>query len=276
MVGMRNAAWLSGVLVAALVLLAASALPPAGRVEEGVGAIAAPAAAALRALVRPVTDVLLHAGHLDELAAENAALRQQTERDAAELAALREDGAARAQTAALLAAAGARAAGGEPRRALPAAVVARDPAPGREVLLLDRGAAEGVRAGQPVLGAGATLVGVVAQADERSARVRLLTDRASAIAAIVQASRTPGSLVGTGSGLRLDLVPHGAPIAVGDVVLSSTLGGLLPPGLLAGKVTRVSSTPQDALETVEVEPLADFARLEQVLVLIDGVAGGPR
>ncbi|MSQ30796.1 MAG: rod shape-determining protein MreC [Dehalococcoidia bacterium] len=272
MVGMRNAAWLSGILVAALVLLALSVLPPAGRLEASMGAAVAPVAGALRAVVRPAADVFLHAGQLHELAAENAELRRRAERDAADLAALREAGVAQAQTTALLSAVGA-AVGGDPRRAVPASILARDPAPGREVLLVDRGALEGVRVGQPVLGAGATLVGVVAQVEDHSARVRLLSDRASAIAAVVQASRTPGSLVGTGRGLRLDLVPHGAPIAVGDVVLSSALGGLLPPGLLAGEVTRVASAPQDALETVEVEPLSDFARLEQVLVLIDARPG---
>lgn len=267
MVGMRHVAWLSGILIAALVLLTLSTLPPTARIEAALSAIVTPPAAALHGAVRPLADVLLHAGQLHELAAENTELRRQLERDAADLATLREVGVAQAQTAALLAAVGSAGAG--PRRTVAASVVARDPAPGRQILLLNRGTLDGLRTGQPVLGAGATLVGVIAQVDERSARVRLLTDRQSAIAALVQASRTPGSLVGTGNGVRLDLVPHGAPIAVGDTVLSSALGGLLPPGLLAGKVTRVTSAPQDALERIEVEPLADFTRLEHVLVAID-------
>ena len=267
MVGMRHVAWLSGILIAALVLLTLSTLPPTARIEAALSAIVTPPAAALHGAVRPLADVLLHAGQLHELAAENTELRRQLERDAADLATLREVGVAQAQTAALLAAVGSAGAG--PRRTVAASVVARDPAPGRQILLLNRGTLDGLRTGQPVLGAGATLVGVIAQVDERSARVRLLTDRQSAIAALVQASRTPGSLVGTGNGVRLDLVPHGAPIAVGDTVLSSALGGLLPPGLLAGKVTRVTSAAQDALERIEVEPLADFTRLEHVLVAID-------
>jgi rod shape-determining protein MreC len=258
----RGAAWLSGLLAAALSLLVLSSLPQSAALEGGIAGFVTPAAGALRGAVRPVTDVLLHAGQLHELAAENAELRRQLERDEADLVALREQGMADAQARALIAAVGA-----EAGQFVTAAVVARDPAPGRDVLLINRGEREGVRPGQPVLGAGATLVGVVAQVEGGRARVRLLTDRDSAITAIVQASRTPASLAGTGRGMRL--VAHGAPVAAGDVVLSSALGGLLPPGLLAGKVTRVTSAPQDLVETIEVEPLSDFARLEQVLVMTD-------
>ncbi len=264
MTGTRSLVWLSGLVAAALVLLALSPLPPSARLEAATSGLVTPVAAALRAAVRPVTDVLLHAGQLHEIAAENAELRRQLERDEADLAALREQGVASAQASAL-----SSAAGRDLGQFVTASVLARDPAPGRDLLLINRGLQEGLRVGQPVLGAGATLVGVVAQTDDHRSRIRLLTDRDSAIAVLVQGSRTPASLVGTGTSLRLDLVPHGAPIAGGDVVLSSALGGLLPPGLLAGKVTRVASAPQDLLETIEVEPLSDFARLEQVLVLID-------
>ncbi|MDA0302045.1 MAG: rod shape-determining protein MreC, partial [Chloroflexi bacterium] len=154
-----------------------------------------------------------------------------------------------------------------------ASVLARDPAPGRHLLLIDRGTRHGVRTGQPVLGAGATLVGIVAQVDAEHARIRLITDRDSAVSTMVQSSRTPAALAGTGDGLRLDFVPHGAPVAAGDVMLTSALGGLLPPGLLAGKVTSVSATPQALHETVVVEPLADLARLEEVLVMTGFIPG---
>lgn len=268
MVGARNAARLSALILAALVLLALSPLPPAARLEATIGGVVSPIAAALRDAVRPAADVLLHAGQLHDLSAENAELRRQRARAEADLAALREERVAVQQAAALIAAVGDRA-----DQFVTAAVLARDPAPGRQVLLLDRGARHGLRVGQPVLGAGSTLVGIVTQVDDRRARVRLLTDRDSAVATVVQASRTPASLAGTGTGLRLDLVPLGAPVSAGDVVLSSALGGLLPPGLLTGHVTRVHSAPQDLFESVEVEPLSDLGRLEQVLVMI-GFAPG--
>ena len=262
MVIVRQAAWLSALVLAAIVLLALSPLPQATRLEETISGAVAPIAAALRTATRPVTDVLLYAGQLERLAAENADLRRSLTRSETDLATLREERTAAQQAAALVAAVGDRA-----EQFVTASVLARDPAPGRQLLLINRGTAQGVRPGQPVLGAGATLVGIVAQVDEGHARIRLLTDHDSAISSTIQSSRTPAALTGNGESLRLDFVPHGAAVAPGDVVLTSALGGLLPPGLLAGKVTRVHSAPQDLNETIDVEPLADLSRLEKVLVM---------
>jgi len=264
----RQAAWLSLLFAAAIVLLVLSPLPPAGRLEEFVGGALSPVAASVRAAVRPAADVLLHAGQIEQLAAENADLRRSLARSEADLAALREERTRVQQATALVAAVGDRAG-----QFITASVLARDPAPGRHLLLIDRGSRHGVRAGQPVLGAGATLVGVVAQVDAEHARIRLITDRDSAVPTMVQSSRTPAALAGTGDGLRLDFVAHGAPVAAGDVMLTSALGGLLPPGLLAGKVTSVSAPPQALHETVVVEPLADLARLEEVLVMTGFIPG---
>ncbi|MFA7250313.1 MAG: rod shape-determining protein MreC [Dehalococcoidia bacterium] len=260
MVIVRQAAWLSALLLVAILLLALSPLPQAARAEGMLAGVVSPAAGALRAALRPVADVLLHAGQLEQLAAENADLRRALGRSEADLAALREERTRVQQAAALEAAAG-------DGQFVTAGVLARDPAPARQFLLIDRGSLYGVRPGQPVLGAGATLAGIVVQVDDQRARVRLLTDRESAVSTILQASRTPGALTGTGDGLRLDFVARGSPVAPGDVVLTSALGGLLPPGLLVGKVTGVRSAPQDLNETITVEPLADLGRLEEVLVL---------
>ena len=59
---------------------------------------------------------------------------------------------------------------------LAAQVLLRDPAPGESTLLVSRGAADGVVPGQPVLGSGGTLVGVVDAVARRRSWVRLITD----------------------------------------------------------------------------------------------------
>lgn len=259
----RNASFLVAASLIALLMLAVSPLRFAGGIEERAGTIVAPLTTATRDAVRPITDVLLHAGRLSELTTENAELRRDLARAEAEAARLREERIAIEQIAALTAAVG------DPGRYVSASVILRDPAPGRQVLLLDRGANDGVREGQPVVGPGSTLVGVVTQVGPERARVRLLTDRASSIAAVVQSSRTPGSLDGTGEALRLNFVAPDAHVAVGDAVLTGSLGGLLPPGLLVGKVTAIDARSQEIFPTVTVEPLASFDRLEQVLVMTD-------
>jgi rod shape-determining protein MreC len=264
-VGTRQAAWLTALLALGVALLLGSALPGAGGLESRGAEVVAPISRAIEDATRPLADVVHHAGDVQQLSEENAVLRQRVARLEADLAALHEQQLQSEQLAALVAAVGAAEAG----RYVPAAVVFRDPAPARNALTIGRGERDGVRVGQAVLGPGATLVGVVADVEASRARVRLLSDADSAIAAVVQSSRTQAALAGAPGGLRLELVPVDARITVGDIVLSSALGGRLPGGLPAGRVSAVSQGPQELFATVEVEPLADYARLEQVLVLTD-------
>jgi len=268
MVDARSAARLGIFGALATLLLALSLLPLSGDLEERTQGLVAPLAGALHELTRPAAELLLNAGQLRSLSEENADLRRAIARLEAETVALREANVAAGQAAALFAAVGE-----ESNRYLRASVLLRDPAPARHVLLLDRGAADGIARGQPVLGAGPTLVGVVSEVDADRSRVRLLSDHDSAVTAVVQESRVPGALAGAPGGLRLEFVPVGTPVRPGDLVLSSALGGRLPGGLLIGRVTAVQSTNQDLFERIEVEPLTDYARLEQVLILTDFLPG---
>lgn len=267
MTGARSLIWLSAATAAALLLLALSPLPLAGDVESRAAALAAPAASALRATTRPISDVLLNAGQLGELSRENASLRQELARAQVELATLRELRTADEQSNSL------QLASGQLGARITAPVLLRDPAPGREVLLIGRGTADGIRVGQPVLGPGATLVGIITAADDHRARVRLLHDQDSAVATVLQSSRVQGSLVGVDRSLRLEMVPATVPVTGGDLVLTSALGGLLPPGLLVGRVAQTGARSEDLFAQILVEPLVDYDRLEQVLILVEFVPG---
>ncbi len=268
MTRMRPATWLTGAFLLALLLLALSTTSLASTSEERAGAFVIPITTTLRDAAQPVTDVLLHAGQLQQLTAENAQLRRDLARTEAELATVREQRTAMEQATALLDTVGA-----DSGQFIPASVVMRDPSLGSQLLLINRGSEDGVAAGQPVLGAGSTLVGIVDEVGQNRARVRLLTDRTSSVSAIVQSSRTPGSLDGTGDGLQLNFVDAATHVAVGDAILTGALGGLLPPGLLIGRVTAISTNPEDLFPVVTVEPLASFDRLEQVLVMTSFAPG---
>ncbi|MSQ42465.1 MAG: rod shape-determining protein MreC [Dehalococcoidia bacterium] len=264
MVDARSAARLTLLLALAALLLLLAPLPFSGGVEARAAAVVLPAGRALRDLTRPASELLLNAGQVRSLSAENAALRRSVARLEAEAAALREANVATAQVSALL-----QSAGADFSRYRAAAVVAVDPAPGRRTIVVDRGSGDGVASGQAVLGPGATLVGVVSSVETHRARVRLLSDPDSAVAAVVQQSRVQAVLAGGGDRLRLDFVPVDAAVHKGDLVLSSALGGRLPGGLVVGRVSAVTSRAQDLFAKVAVEPLTDYARLEQVLILVD-------
>jgi len=260
----RNFAWLTAMLAVALLLLVASTLPVAPAVEAWSGALVDGVAAGARDATKPVTDLLLHAGQLEQLSEENARLRGDVARLEVELAAVREQERATAEVAALIEAVGTR-----PSTPVAASVMVRDANRAQAFLVISRGAEDHIAAGQAVLGPGAALVGVIEDVQAHRARVRLLSDAGSAVAVVAQRARVQGALAGDGHGgsLHLDFVALDAAIDVGDLIITSALGGVLPAGLPIGRVSAVARPEQELFASIEVAPLVDYSKLEHVIVL---------
>jgi rod shape-determining protein MreC len=132
---------------------------------------------------------------------------------------------------------------------------------------LDKGTKDGISWGMPVLNA-AGVVGRVVEAYPDYAKVLLLIDRSSAVDAIIQRTRVRGILNGVGANrCFLRYIHKNQDVQVGDVVLASGLGGIFPRGTVLGTVTAVDKKVPGLFQEIEVEPAADFTRLEEVLVV---------
>ena len=113
------------------------------------------------------------------------------------------------------------------------------------------------------------LVGLVTAASYRASRTMLLLDRQSAVDGTVQRSRARGIVRGRGSDdLEFEFVVRVGDVRVGDVVMTSGLGGVYPKGLRIGRVTVVSDPGARLLQTATIAPAVDFGRLEQVFVML--------
>jgi rod shape-determining protein MreC len=153
-----------------------------------------------------------------------------------------------------------------PTRGITAEVAARDATVWFQSLTLNRGEADGVFVGMPVL-APAGVVGVISSASAHASRVLLLTDPNSGIDVLVQRSRVRGILSGQlEAGALLKYVKRSEDVKVGDQVIASGLDGIFPKGMPVGRVTRVSRKDRGLFLYAEVTPAADAARLEEVLV----------
>jgi rod shape-determining protein MreC len=150
----------------------------------------------------------------------------------------------------------------------PAELVGVDVSPWFRFVLLDRGQADGVFSGMPVISEDG-LVGVVTATSNGAAKTMTVLDRQSAVDATVQRSRSRGIVRGRGDeGLVFEFVARGADVAVGDLVITSGLGGVYPKGLRLGRVTAVSDPGAQLVQTASLEPAVDFGRLEQVFVVL--------
>lgn len=144
-------------------------------------------------------------------------------------------------------------------------VIASEETPLRTVTI-NRGTRDGLQVGMPVVTAQG-LVGRIIEAQSNAARVLLVTDPSSAISARLQTTRAEGTVAGLVSGnLEMSFIPLGETIPNGDLVITSGLGGNLPPDLVIVQVTS-SRQGLDLYQVAQVRSLIDFDELEIVLVM---------
>lgn len=137
-------------------------------------------------------------------------------------------------------------------------------------LTVNRGHRDGIRRLTPVIVPDG-LVGRVVTVRANLAVVQLLNDPSSAVGVLVQRTRTLGMAEGDpGGGLRFKfLAREGGSVEVGDLVVTSGLGGLFPRGLPVGRVAEVETRGSALFQFARLAPIVDFARVEEVLLLTE-------
>ena len=156
---------------------------------------------------------------------------------------------------------------GMPYESLGARVIARTPSFLSNVIYVDRGSRDGVRTDQPVF-SGDGIVGRIVLVSAHQSQIQLITNPDASIGAMLESSRTPGVLRGTGDlSLDLNYINNTVQVAAGDVVLSSGLDGIYPKGLVLGKVIE-SQKGKGVFRSIRVEPAIDLIRLEEVSILL--------
>ena len=111
------------------------------------------------------------------------------------------------------------------------------------------------------------LVGRVVATGGAYAKVQLITDRTSAVGAMIERSGRQGVVRGDGAaGLELDYVPLQADVLPGDRVVTAGIDGIYPRGIPIGAVREVKPGTQ-LFHRIEVVPLVDFGSLDHVYLL---------
>ncbi len=140
-------------------------------------------------------------------------------------------------------------------------VMADSGSPFRKSVLLNVGARDGVQDGWAVMD-GLGLAGRISGVGQRTARVVLLTDTASAVPVVIQPSGQRAMLIGDNSAFPvLEFIETPDDLRPGDRVVSSDDGGVFPAGILVGEV--VATTDR----RLRVRIAADYGRLEFLRVL---------
>jgi len=151
---------------------------------------------------------------------------------------------------------------------LAASVIGRDPTGWFKSVIIDKGEDSGLKLNMPVVNARG-VVGRIVSVSSNYAKVLLIIDQNSGVDCIVRRSREGVILKGMSNEIcKLDYVVKSSSIVSGDFVVTSGLGGVFPKGLPVGEVSFVKDMPGELFKYVEVKPVVDFSRLEEILVIL--------
>jgi len=147
-----------------------------------------------------------------------------------------------------------------------ARVIGRDPSPWFKTIMIDKGAEHGLEKTAPVI-VSEGIVGQIVSVSPGFSRVLLITDRNSAVDALVQETRARGMVKGSNEdtcvfvyALRKD------EIQPGELVVTSGLDQVFPKGLRIGRILDVKKDHSQLFQDISIQTSVDFDKLEEVLV----------
>lgn len=152
-----------------------------------------------------------------------------------------------------------------------ATVIAKDPGNWFEIFTINVGSRDGITVDSPVV-TSSGLVGRVLRTDLFTSKVISIIDMDSTVSARISNSRdvifVRGDAALRNLGLcRADYISPEITIAPGDTIETSGLGGIYPKGIVIGKVKEVIRNEGQYDYYAIIEPMVDFKRLEEVIVL---------
>ena len=159
-------------------------------------------------------------------------------------------------------------------RLLISEIINVDVDPYRQLIILNKGSNNEVYQGQPIIDAQG-IMGQIIHVGPLSSTAMLITDASHAIP--VQVNRTGLRSIAFGSGkidqLNLRHLPHSVDIQVGDLLITSGLGGTFPPNFPVAIVSKVERPAGEQFSLIEAKPHAQLEKSREVLLVWRNKAG---
>jgi rod shape-determining protein MreC len=148
-----------------------------------------------------------------------------------------------------------------------ARIIARTPDQWSNTHVIDHGSADGIEKDMIAV-TEKGLVGKISGVTNSYSYLLLLTDINFSVAARMQENRTEGIVSGTGfRKCQMKYVPSGEEVKKGDIVITSGLDSLFPPGIPIGYVANVSKKDVGIFQGIEVIPFADNKKIEIITIV---------
>lgn len=235
--------------------------------STGVNYILYPFEKGITFLTNNASDLYLHFKNIDDLIAENKALKEENDQLKAKQVVAQQ---VTSDLERLRNALDMKEKYADYGLSIGANVIGRDYGNWSKIYTIDVGIKQNVQNNSVVL-AGEGLVGHVEEATDISSKVVTLIDSQSAVGVEVSRTGDVGILKGdielSNEGLCILEINGESEVVKNDQIITSYLSDVYPPGILVGKVEEVIVSSNDLVTYAYVRPVVDFEHLKQVLVL---------
>jgi rod shape-determining protein MreC len=155
--------------------------------------------------------------------------------------------------------------------AVAATVTGRDWREWFRSVVIDKGEESGILFSAAVVSSAGefpTLVGRVLEVGDKTSKVLLITDAASAVSVRVEGRSDVGLLEGSNRPwVSLNYLSQTSEAQAGDRVVTAGLGGVFPPGIPVGVIESVAASSDGYFKTAKIVPFSPLTSLRDVLVL---------
>ena len=154
-----------------------------------------------------------------------------------------------------------------------AEIVSKDPQNFYNTIVINKGSANGIVVGMPVISyrnGYKALVGRVVETRRYNSRVLSLIDQRSQISVMLEGLRATGIMTGQSPKsiqAHLEYIDLQLDVEEGDRVITSGMGGVFPRGILAGTIFKVEKKNYGLFHDLYVETAVNFSTLENVYII---------
>ncbi len=140
----------------------------------------------------------------------------------------------------------------------------------QDIILIDKGSKDGLEKGMPVITQQKALAGRVYEVYSGFSKVILISNKESSFDAQIPGTEISGVVKGRGNlSLYLDFVGRDVEIKKDDIVMTTSLSGVFPPGILVGKISDVKKSDLEPFQQDEISPAFDLKKARSVFIVTD-------
>ena len=142
--------------------------------------------------------------------------------------------------------------------------------PFQDSILINKGEADGIKREMAVITQQKILVGRIEETFKNYSRVALISNKKLAFDARIEDSNP--EILGVIKGqrnfrARFDLIPQEKPVQIGQKLITTSLGGIFPKGLIAGEIIEINYSDVKPFQTATVKPAVQIKDLSTVFII---------